>query len=98
MTSRERVFGRHRIEIDVADVIRGGDDLGNDLCFWGGVCDTQAVLPRGRPRAVNDRVKQRREILVPGGGFVFNTVHNRLPEVPPQNPVALFEASEEFNA
>ena len=32
-----------------------------------------------------------------GSGFVFNTVHNILPEVPPQNIVAMFEGIEEFN-
>jgi uroporphyrinogen decarboxylase len=35
---------------------------------------------------------------MPGGGFVFNTVHNILPEVPPQNIVAMFEVIQEFNA
>jgi uroporphyrinogen decarboxylase len=37
------------------------------------------------------------EILAPGGGFVFNTVHNILPEVPPQNIEAMFEAVAAFN-
>jgi len=41
-------------------------------------------------------VTRRLEIFSPGGGYVFNTVHNILPEVPPQNVVAMFEAIEEF--
>ena len=36
-------------------------------------------------------------VFAPGGGFVFNTVHNILPEVPPANVMAMFEAIEEFN-
>lgn len=72
-------------------------DFGKDICFWGGGCDTKAVLPTGTPAQVKDHVKQRLEILMPGGGFVFNTVHNILPDVPPQNIVAMFEAIEEFN-
>ena len=32
-----------------------------------------------------------------GGGFVFNTVHNILPEVRPENIIAMFEAVKEFN-
>ncbi len=72
-------------------------DFGKDICFWGGGCDTKAVLPQGTPQEVKDHVKRRLEILMPGGGFVFNTVHNILPEVPPQNIVAMFEAIEEFN-
>jgi uroporphyrinogen decarboxylase len=72
-------------------------DFGRDICFWGGGCDTKAVLPKGTPAEVKDHVKRRLEILAPGGGFVFNTVHNILPEVPPQNIVAMFEAIEEFH-
>jgi uroporphyrinogen decarboxylase len=41
-------------------------------------------------------VRDRLEILAPGGGFVFNTVHNILPEVPPANIMAMFEALDEF--
>ena len=71
-------------------------DFGRDICFWGGGCDTKSVLPHGSPQAVKDDVQRRLEIFMPGGGFVFNTVHNILPEVPPQNIVAMFEAVEEF--
>lgn len=73
-------------------------DFGKDICFWGGGCDTRTVLPHDQPGAVKDHVKRRLEILMPGGGFVFNTVHNILPDVPPQNIVAMFEAIQEFNA
>jgi len=72
-------------------------DFGKDICFWGGGCDTRSVLPQATPAQVKDHVKRRLEIFAPGGGFVFNTVHNILPEVPPQNVVALFEAVSEFN-
>jgi uroporphyrinogen decarboxylase len=37
------------------------------------------------------------EIFSAGGGFVFNTVHNILPDVPPDNLIALFEAVRDFN-
>jgi uroporphyrinogen decarboxylase len=33
---------------------------------------------------------------MPGGGFVFNTIHNILPEAPPRNIVAMYEAIEEY--
>lgn len=72
-------------------------DFGKDICFWGGGCDTKSVLPKGTPAEVKDHVKRRLDILMPGGGFVFNTVHNILPEVPPQNIQAMFEAVEEFS-
>ena len=73
-------------------------DFGKDICFWGGGCDTRTILPHGTPLEVKDHVKQRLEILMPGGGFVFNTVHNILPDVPPQNIVAMYEAIHEFNS
>jgi uroporphyrinogen decarboxylase len=73
-------------------------DFGRDICFWGGGCDTRSVLPQGTPQEVKDHVRRRLEIFMPGGGFVFNTVHNILPEIPPQNLVAMFEAVHEFKA
>jgi len=67
-------------------------EFGKDLCFWGGGCDTRSVLNRGTPREVREHVRRRIGILAPGGGFVFSAVHNILPEVPPENVVAMFEA------
>jgi uroporphyrinogen decarboxylase len=71
-------------------------DFGRDICFWGGGCDTRHVLPHGAPQDVKDHVKRRLDVFMPGGGFVFNTIHNILPEAPPRNIVAMFEALEEW--
>ncbi len=71
-------------------------EFGKDITFWGGGCDTRHVLNNATPQEVKDHVKERLDILSPGGGFVFNTVHNILPEVPPQNIVAMFEAVGEY--
>lgn len=73
------------------------NDFGRDICFWGGGCDTKTVLPSATPDEVKDHVRRRLEIFAPGGGFVFNTVHNILPEVPPANVVAMYEALLEFS-
>ena len=40
---------------------------------------------------------ERLEIFAPGGGFIFQQVHNILAGVPPENIVAMFEAVKEFN-
>jgi len=72
-------------------------DFGKDITFWGGGCDTRSVLPTGTPAEVKEDVKRRMDVLAPGGGFVFNTVHNILSDVPPQNIVAMYEAVDEFN-
>ena len=79
------------------DPVRLKREFGRDITFWGGGCDTRAVLNRATPADVKKHVTERLKIFAPGGGFVFNTVHNILPEVPPQNIVAMFEAVHEFN-
>ena len=71
-------------------------DFGKDVTFWGGGCDTREVLNHGTPQQVRDDVRRRIETLAPGGGFVFNTIHNILPDVPPQNIEAMFEAVREY--
>ena len=72
-------------------------EFGKDICFWGGGCDTRTVLNRATPAEVRRHVLARLELLAPGGGFVFNTIHNILPEIPPQNILAMFDAIAEFN-
>ena len=67
-------------------------DFGRDIVFWGGGVDTQDVLPYGTPQEVKDDVRRNVEALAPGGGFVFNTVHNIQADVPPENIVAMWEA------
>ncbi|HQH71712.1 MAG TPA: uroporphyrinogen decarboxylase family protein [bacterium] len=70
---------------------------GGRLVFWGGGVDTQQVLPFGTPEEVREQVLRRCEIFAPGGGFVFNTVHNIQANTPVENIVAMFEAVKEFN-
>jgi uroporphyrinogen decarboxylase len=67
--------------------------FGKDLTFWGGGCDTHRVLSGGTPDEIRRHVRQQVEILKPGGGFVFQQVHNILANVPPENIVAMFEAA-----
>ena len=67
-------------------------EFGGYLVFWGGGCDTQHLLPRGTPEQVRQQVKRQVGTLAPGGGFVFQQVHNILSDVPPQNIMAMFEA------
>jgi len=71
-------------------------EFGADLTFWGGGCDTQGVLIRGAPDQVREDVRRRIEVFAPGGGFVWCQIHNILPDVPPENIVAMFEAAAEF--
>ena len=71
-------------------------EYGNDICFWGAGVDTQQVLPYGSPQDVEDEVKRNIDLLAPGGGFVFATVHNILEGVPADNIIAAFQAAKEY--
>ncbi len=71
-------------------------DFGEDLTFWGGGIDTQKILPTGSVQQVRDEVKRRIDDFAPGGGFVFNTIHNIQPDVPPENIMAMWEALREY--
>lgn len=72
-------------------------EFGQDCTFWGGGVETVGTLNNGTPEQVREQVLQRLEIMSKGGGFVFNTVHNILPDVPPENIIAMFNAVKEFN-
>ncbi len=69
--------------------------FGAELSFWGGGVDTQKTLPFGKPEEVRAEVCERMRIFGPGGGFIFNTVHNVQARVPRENLVALYEAVKE---
>ena len=72
--------------------------FGRQITFYGGGVDTQQVLPHGSPGQVRDEVRRRIDDLAPGGGFIFNTVHNIQADVPPENILAMWEAMREFGA
>ena len=71
-------------------------DFGAEVAFWGGAVDTQDVLPHGTPQQVRDDVWRNLDALAPGGGYVFNTVHNIQADVPPANILALWDALREY--
>lgn len=73
------------------------NEFGNHITFWGGGVNTQSVLNRSTPEEVRDHVRRNIEIFSKGGGFVFATVHNILPDVPPENIMAMLEAIKEFD-
>ena len=71
-------------------------DFGKDLVFWGGGVNTQSTLKTGSPQQVSDEVKKIIDILAPGGGFVFTTVHNIQEDVPPENFWAMWDTLMEY--
>jgi len=67
-------------------------EFGRDLVLWGGGANTRDILGAGTPEQVAADVRERIRILAPGGGFVFQQIHNVMANVPPQNVVAMIEA------
>jgi uroporphyrinogen decarboxylase len=70
--------------------------FGDRLTFWGGAIDAQHVLPTATADEVREHVRRNVEIFKPGGGYVFNNVHNIQAKVPPENIVAMYEAAYDY--
>jgi uroporphyrinogen decarboxylase len=81
-------------KMDSAELKR---EFGKDICFWGGGVDTQMAFDENHtPAEVRADVRKRLEDFMPGGGFVFNTVHNIQGNVPPENIMAMWETIQEY--
>jgi uroporphyrinogen decarboxylase len=73
-------------------------EFGDKLVFWGGAIDSQHILPKGTPEEVRESIRQNLKAFMPGGGYVFNNVHNIQADVPPENVLAMYDAALEFGA
>ena len=79
----------------MGDTVELKRQFGKDLSFWGGVCDTQHVLPFGTPDEIRQETISRLDDLMPGGGFVVAPIHNIQDNTPPENIMAMYEAVHE---
>lgn len=73
-------------------------EFGDRLTFWGGGCDTRFILAHAQPAEIREHVREQVSTLKPGGGFVFQQVHNVLADVPPENVIAMLDAAKEFGS
>lgn len=71
-------------------------EYGKHITFWGGSVDTQFTLPFGSPDEVRREVVERIRIFGPGGGFVFNPIHNVQAQTPVENVLAMYETVREY--
>jgi uroporphyrinogen decarboxylase len=69
--------------------------FGDALGFFGGGIDNE-VLSFGLVEQIRHDTQQQIAKLAPGGGYIFASIHNIAPEVPPDNTLALFRAAREF--
>jgi len=86
------------VQIGIAnmDPARLKKEFGSRIVFWGGGIDAQHVLPFARPEEIREHVRNNIAQFKPGGGYVFNNVHNIQYGVPPKNIVAMFDAAYEY--
>ncbi|MFN2249053.1 MAG: uroporphyrinogen decarboxylase family protein [Candidatus Promineifilaceae bacterium] len=71
-------------------------EFGEQLVFWGGAIDSQKTLPFGTPDEVRVEVRARIEDFRAGGGWIFNTVHNVVANVPVENLLVMYETFHEY--
>jgi uroporphyrinogen decarboxylase len=67
-------------------------EFGDRLTFWGGGCDNR-LLAMGTVAEIEKEVAHRIGDLAPGGGYIFSSIHNIQPDVPPENTVIMYESA-----
>jgi uroporphyrinogen decarboxylase len=71
---------------------------GRALSFWGGGSNTPVTATKGSPEDIRRETRALIEIFAPGGGYVFNQVHNIQPNIPPENVLAIYDTALEYRA
>lgn len=89
------IFNPVQISARDTDPLELKREFGGKATFWGGGCNTQKVLNMGTPADVAANVRELVGIFKPGGGFVFNQVHNIMGDVKPENIVAMLDTAYE---
>ncbi len=84
----------HPIQPEAMDVYELKREFGRDITFWGGI-STQHTLPHGTPDEVRAEVRDKRERLGAGGGYILEPGITIQEDVPIENVLALIEAARE---
>lgn len=72
------------------------EEFGSDITFWGAGVNMKETLSKAEPEEVRQEVKENIKVFSPGGGFIFNTVHNIQDDMPPENIMAMWETLQEL--
>ena len=67
--------------------------FGKDLVFWGGGANMQHTVLEGSLRDIEEEVSTLIDHFAPGGGFVFNQVHNIQANVSPERILAIYDTA-----
>lgn len=71
-------------------------EFGKYLTFWGGGANMQYTVNLGSIADVKKEVRELIEIFSPGGGYVFNQVHNIQSNVSPEKILAIYDTALDF--
>jgi uroporphyrinogen decarboxylase len=71
-------------------------EFGQHITFWGGGANMQNTVRTGTVEQIKAEVRELIEIFSPGGGFVFNQVHNIQADVPPEKVMAIYDTALSF--
>jgi uroporphyrinogen decarboxylase len=75
------------------DPIKLKKEFGKHLTFWGGGANMQNTVNLGSIESIRKEVRELIEIFSPGGGYVFNQVHNIQANVPPERIMAIYDTA-----
>ena len=81
------------VDMDTSELKK---EYGNKVIFWGGGCDTHRILNRGNSKDIEEEVKRRIKDLAPGGGYVFNQVHDIQVGTPPKNIMDMYIFAQKY--
>lgn len=78
------------------DPVKLKKEFGKYLTFWGGGANMQYTATQGTAGQIRKEVRELIDVFSPGGGFVFNQVHNIQVNVPPEKIMAIYETALSF--
>lgn len=78
------------------DPSRLKQEFGRDIVFWGGGADMQGFVTASGAEAIPDHTRKLIEIFAPGGGYVFNQVHNIQPNISADKVMAIYDTALEY--
>lgn len=78
------------------DPVKLKKEFGKYLTFWGGGANMQYTVNTGSIEQIKREVRELIDIFSPGGGFVFNQVHNIQANVPPEKIMAIYDTALEY--
>ena len=70
-------------------------EFGDDLVFYSNLRN-QTVMPNGSVSEVEREVKHKISALAPGGGYIMSGGHNIQADVPPENILAMVDATVQY--